>query len=1122
MDPRSLRNVGPYEVKRYVDEGAFAWVFEVVDPRLASRRLALKMLKPDAAQGAEFHRFEAEARLLAGIDHPNIVTIFDFGRDEATGCFFYTMTFVDGPTLKQRLREGPLPVEEAVKLFGELLDGLAYLHDNDIVHRDIKPGNVLLGRDGRTRLSDLGIARVQTERSQTRTGMAVGTALYMSPEQARGRPVDARSDLFSVGLTLYETLTGHVVYDHVEAVDSTSGMDVLIYIGGLDQRADAEFEVVFPREPPLPRSLKAIIARACALRASDRYQDARSMHADLLRALEAPPEPRVAGLSWRWAAGAGGAALLLIGALLYQFLVRGPAERARLEGERASAAFERTNALEARAVEVLDRSRVLDPAPEAIVLEAVEGKLGRAEDYLFDGAEDLDGAKFVPAIANFDRAAQAYREACALLQEGFLSDRVASEVARIQTAALALEQAGAPEVAAERFAAHREQVAEVAAAGEDAAACEAATDALDRIAAAAVAAESGAALSAEIDAAWPRIAEARHQQALTARAVATADPVPDREYRLALREGKRLLLRGDLLAGEGRHPEARDTYAESERFFEKAQAIVPAARARAETAALAAKLLEGGAELGRAVRLLSSADDAFAAEQWNDALQRYQEALGELKGMRARQELAEAAREVREAALAARDGAAGDGAEQSRPAAFAAAAAILAEGERALEAGDWQGAEEAFGRAREAFGTAREEAIPLIRDAAQMRSELAVELAGLLDAPEGAPADCATLASPAGRRACEDAVAAIARGEEALAGKDGPEAQRRFGIAIDAVGAAREAEVRWERTRPRPPVIRARSPEARSLELTHDVTHSFSVRAEDPNGDPLRYRWLLDGEPLAETGPRLDHRVERAGVIEVRVDDGRGGEATERWTLALENRPPALSVQPAGETLQVGVGEPLRFLASVADPDGDAVDTRFLVEGEVRARRELAAAGALPFEFRAGERGTYELEAVATDADGAEVRRSRRLTVLANRAREPARSLAAAPLPSAREPTTPSGLPSLPGWRGQVLQTLADYQRALEERNMADLERVFALADGSPVRAFYERKFERGDSVQVSLKLIDDIEGDGRRATVDFNQTETRDERSRTYQYRAVLSRRPDGRWMIERRERRR
>ena len=185
MDVTSLQQIGPYTVERFIDEGAFAWVFEVIDPKFSGRRLALKMLKPEAAAGEEFRRFQSEARLLAQIDHPNLVTIFDFGKDEVTDNFYYVMTFVDGPTLKERLKEGPLAIEVAVPIFVSVLDGLARLHDNGVVHRDIKPANVLLGRDGRARLADLGIARVQAEGGQTRTGVAVGTALYMSPEQAR-------------------------------------------------------------------------------------------------------------------------------------------------------------------------------------------------------------------------------------------------------------------------------------------------------------------------------------------------------------------------------------------------------------------------------------------------------------------------------------------------------------------------------------------------------------------------------------------------------------------------------------------------------------------------------------------------------------------------------------------------------------------------------------------------------------------------------------------------------------------------------------------------------------------------------------------------------------------------
>jgi serine/threonine-protein kinase len=314
MNTRDLRQIGPYTVNRFIDEGGFAWVFEVSDPKFAGRRLALKMLKPEAAAGDEFRRFEDEAGLLARIDHPNVVTIFDFGYDESAGCFYYTMTFVDGPTLTERLHRGPFPLDEALRIFVDLLDGLETIHQQRIVHRDIKPGNVLIGSDGRPRLGDLGIARIQTESRKTRTGVAVGTALYMSPEQARSKPVDARSDIFSVGLALYEVLTGKVVYDQLDSVDAKSGMDVLMYLGGLVHQK-REFEIVFPRKPPLPRPIRDIIRRACRLDPEERFATAGEMRAALLEVLSAPPAESIpAGFParHRWSLVGVAAALLLL------------------------------------------------------------------------------------------------------------------------------------------------------------------------------------------------------------------------------------------------------------------------------------------------------------------------------------------------------------------------------------------------------------------------------------------------------------------------------------------------------------------------------------------------------------------------------------------------------------------------------------------------------------------------------------------------------------------------------------------------------------------------------------------------------------------------------------------
>jgi serine/threonine-protein kinase len=291
VKPEELRQIGPYSVRHFIAEGGMAWVFEVVDPRFNARR-ALKMLKPSAAGGEEFRRFESEARLLAAIDHPNLVTIFDFGRDESTGCYYYTMQFIDGPPLSQR---GSLALSEAGPLFLDMLAGLAALHDAGIVHRDIKPANVLLTSDGRALLADLGIARVQEEASLTRTGMAIGTALYMSPEQARGKSVGPSSDVFSVGLSIYQVLTGQTVYDATGDVDSSSGQDVILYLGSLIH-SGSELKIPFPAS--IPPAVRSVIRRACRFDPARRYPDAREMHSALLAALEAKPPavwPRLAG-----------------------------------------------------------------------------------------------------------------------------------------------------------------------------------------------------------------------------------------------------------------------------------------------------------------------------------------------------------------------------------------------------------------------------------------------------------------------------------------------------------------------------------------------------------------------------------------------------------------------------------------------------------------------------------------------------------------------------------------------------------------------------------------------------------------------------------------------------------
>src|SRR5262245_40222148 len=267
IDPASIRTVGRFRVVRFVAEGGFAWVFEVVDSTLGpDARRALQMLKP----GTEVERFINEARQLAALNHPNLVQIYEFGRDEATDCAYFVMTFVPGGTLSERMRgtdgRSALTAAEIYKVFEGVLSGLAALHQRGIVHRDIKPANVLLWLDGTAVLSDLGIARVGDSR-MTRTGVAMGTALYMSPEQARGRVTGPPSDVFSLGLCLYQAFERKTVYDNLADLDSSSGQEVLLYLGSLIH-AQRNFEFVFDATPP---ALQPVIERACAIDPGERY-----------------------------------------------------------------------------------------------------------------------------------------------------------------------------------------------------------------------------------------------------------------------------------------------------------------------------------------------------------------------------------------------------------------------------------------------------------------------------------------------------------------------------------------------------------------------------------------------------------------------------------------------------------------------------------------------------------------------------------------------------------------------------------------------------------------------------------------------------------------------------------
>jgi eukaryotic-like serine/threonine-protein kinase len=251
----------------------------LAEDSMLGRRVALKVLHRRFAEDQQFvERFRREASSAAGLQHPNIVGIFD--RGEWDGTYYIAMEYVEGRTLKEIVRErGAAPPEAAVDITLQILRAARFAHKRGIVHRDIKPHNVLIDQDGRVRVTDFGIARAGTS-DMTETGSIMGTAQYLSPEQAQGRPVDARSDLYSIGIVLYELLTGQVPFD----ADSP----VTVALKQVNE-APVPPRVLVPTIPP---ALDAIVLRALEKDPARRFADAD----EFIAALEAgrvPPPPLV-------------------------------------------------------------------------------------------------------------------------------------------------------------------------------------------------------------------------------------------------------------------------------------------------------------------------------------------------------------------------------------------------------------------------------------------------------------------------------------------------------------------------------------------------------------------------------------------------------------------------------------------------------------------------------------------------------------------------------------------------------------------------------------------------------------------------------------------------------------
>jgi len=278
---------GRYELDGVVGRGGMAEVYRARDIRL-DRIVAIKTLRADLARDQIFQaRFRREAQSAASLNHPSIVAVYDTGEDMMTGIPvpYIVMEYVDGRTVRDLLQDGHrLLPERSLEIIDGVLRALDYSHQAGIVHRDIKPGNVMVTRNGDVKVMDFGIARAMSDAqaTMTQTAQVIGTAQYLSPEQARGERVDSRSDLYSTGCLLYELLTGRPPF--------TGDSPVAIAYQHVRENPVPPSRV----DPDVPPWADAIVLKAMAKSPADRYQTAADMRADLQRAASGMPVAAVA------------------------------------------------------------------------------------------------------------------------------------------------------------------------------------------------------------------------------------------------------------------------------------------------------------------------------------------------------------------------------------------------------------------------------------------------------------------------------------------------------------------------------------------------------------------------------------------------------------------------------------------------------------------------------------------------------------------------------------------------------------------------------------------------------------------------------------------------------------
>jgi serine/threonine protein kinase len=328
--------IGNYRILEKLGEGGMGVVYKALDTSL-DRVVALKALTSDLARNPELEqRFRAEARAQAGLNHTNLATLYAFLVQDGTA--WMVMEYIEGETFEQMIRRrGPIPSQEAIPLFKQALLGMGFAHRAGIVHRDIKPSNIMLSRNGIVKVMDFGIAKVLGARGMTRTGTQMGTAFYMAPEQVLNKPVDIRSDIYSLGVSLYEMLAGRVPFesdsdyqvmsDHVNASPPAptrfypyipKGLEAAV-LKALEKSPDARFQSVEEFGAALERPQDFVAAPAAAEAATVFERAPRSTPPPapapvVIAPMEpAAAKPNVLGTPMRKAVAAGALAVMLLG-----------------------------------------------------------------------------------------------------------------------------------------------------------------------------------------------------------------------------------------------------------------------------------------------------------------------------------------------------------------------------------------------------------------------------------------------------------------------------------------------------------------------------------------------------------------------------------------------------------------------------------------------------------------------------------------------------------------------------------------------------------------------------------------------------------------------------------------